>query len=567
MPEFTGRRDIRSYIRTIWRWKLLIIVFVVGTPAVAYIIEHGKPNNYQSSSTVAFSAPATSSNFTLPGSSIYQTGNVQAVARLITTPAVAALAGQLMKPRVAGSSIVGSVSASADATTNFITITANAGNPNEAAAIANAFARALNVNENDDTRASIQAAITNYKREIARITPTNPNYASLQQQLLAAETAVKAPPNGITEIDPAVPNATPTGPHPKRAAELGLVIGILLSFGALMLLDSLDRRLRSPDDLEEFTNLPLLAAIAPSAFAGELETAPADEEAFQTLRTSLTYFTIDKKVSSVLVTSPGEQEGKSTVAVRLALTCARAGLDVLLVDADLRRGGATAKLGLQPKLSLGLVLAEERPVETVLLDWPLGHDDPGRLRVLPAGTPPPNPAALISSDAMRRLIHTLEEQADLVIIDTPAALAVSDAVPLMQNVSGIVLIARMNRSSRDTVRRLQKIIIAAHGSLLGAVATGVTAGPGYEKYAQAYYAPASAPQSRRRRRGRKDRSDTPSQPSRSAANNVPTKDVPSIDVPANDVPANDVPADDTPESVTALRILPYMRPKRTDEHN
>jgi capsular exopolysaccharide synthesis family protein len=544
MPEFTGRRDIRSYIRTIWRWKLLILVFVVGTPAVAYLIEHGKPNNYQSSSTVAFTAPSANVNFSLPGGSLYQSGNIQAIARLITTPAVSTIAGQLMKPPVAGSSIVGNVSASADPTTNFITITANAGNPNQASAIANAFAHALNVNENDETRASIQAAITNYKREIARITPTNPNYASLQQQLLAAETARKASANGITVIDPAVPNDTPTGPHPRRAAELGLVIGILLSFGALMLLDSLDRRLRSPDDLEEFTNLPLLAAIAPSAFAGELETTPVDEEAFQTLRTSLTYFTVDKKVRSVLVTSPGEQEGKSTVAVRLALTCARAGLDVLLVDADLRRGGATAKLGLQPKFSLGLVLAEERPAEAALLDWPLGPDDTGRLRVLPAGPPPPNPAALISSDAMRHLIQTLEDQADLVIIDTPAALAVSDAVPLMQNVSGIVLIARMNRSSRDTVRRLQKIIISAHGRLLGAVATGVTAGPGYEKYTQAYYSPSPSARGTRGLRHRKDRSEPPSQPTRSAT--------------------HDVPADDVPESVTALRILPYTRSKRTD---
>ncbi len=449
----------------------------------------------------------------------------------------------MMKPRVAGASIVGNVSASADPTTNFITITANAGNPNQAAAIANAFAHALNVNENDDTepRSRPRSRTT---RGRSRGSPHEPELRVTTAAVAGRGNSPKASANGITEINPAVPNDTPTGPHPKRAAELGLVIGILLSFGALMLLDSLDRRLRSPDDLEEFTNLPLLAAIAPSAFARELETTPVDEEAFQTLRTSLTYFTVDKKVRSVLVTSPGEQEGKSTVAVRLALTCARAGLDVLLVDADLRRGGATAKLGLQPKLSLGLVLAEERPVETVLLDWPLGPDDTGRLRVLPAGPPPPNPAALLSSDAMRRLIQTLEDRADLVIIDTPAALAVSDAVPLMQRVSGIVLIARMNRSSRDTVRRLQKIIIAAHGNLLGAVATGVISGPGYERYTHTYYAPASAPQSRRGRRGRKDRSAPPSRPTRSDT--------------------HDVPANDAPESITALRILPHARPKRPE---
>lgn len=506
MPEFTGRRDIRSYIRTIWRWKLLILVLVVGAPAVAYYIEQGKPKNYVASTLVAFTGSSANSSVTLPaGNSVYSTGNIQEIAKLITTPVVADPAGALMKPPVPGSSILGGVSASADISTNIITITVNSGNPYRAAAIANALATALNANDKKATRDSIQSEINNYEQQLSSISRTNANYATLEQELSAARTALDTPVNSINQISKATPNLIPTGPHPKRAAELGLIIGILLAFGAVMLLDSLDRRVRSPDDLEEFTNLPLLAAIPPSAFHGELDTTPVDEESFQTLRTSLTYFTIDRQIKSVLIASPGEQEGKSTVAVRLALASARAGLDVVLVDADLRRAGATAKLGIKTTVGLGLVLAEQRPVESALTDWPLGGDDTGRLRVLPAGPPPPNPAALISSDAMQDLISTLEHKADLVIIDTPAALAVSDAVPMMQSVSGVVLIARMNRSSRDTVRRLHKIITSAHGRLLGAVATGVTSGPGYEKYSQAYYAPTPAGEGKHGRRRGKDK--------------------------------------------------------------
>ncbi|HET9118850.1 MAG TPA: CpsD/CapB family tyrosine-protein kinase, partial [Pseudonocardiaceae bacterium] len=176
-----------------------------------------------------------------------------------------------------------------------------------------------------------------------------------------------------------------------------------------------------------------------------------------------------------------------------------------LVDADLRRAGTTQKLGLKPNVSLGLVLADQRPVETALVDWPLAEHDAGRLRVLGAGSPPPNPAALISSHAMRELLSDLESRFDLVVIDTPAALAVSDAVPLMQSVSGVVLIARMNRSSRDTIRRLHKIITSAHGMLLGTVATGVSSGPGYEKYSQAYYSTGDGKSGGRpRRRSKKD---------------------------------------------------------------
>ncbi len=101
MPEFTGRRDLRSYIRTIWRWKLLIIVLVVGAPAVAYYLEQGKPKNYVASTEVAFTGSASNSSVTLPtGSSVYSSGNIQEIAKLITTPVVANIAGQLMKPPV-----------------------------------------------------------------------------------------------------------------------------------------------------------------------------------------------------------------------------------------------------------------------------------------------------------------------------------------------------------------------------------------------------------------------------------------------------------------------------------
>lgn len=458
MPEFTGHRDIRSYIRTIWRWKLLIVVLVVGAGAVAYLLERGKPEQYSSTATVNVSQASTSSS-QISASSASLLSNMQAVAALVTTTPVAQRAGQLLTPPESADQALAGVSATAETTTtNFIDISVTAGSPDHAAAVANAFVQALRATLRSDS-------------------------------------------GDVRLIQAAQPDDTPVGPHPRRAVELGLVIGILLSVAAVMLLDSMDRRLRSPDELESLTDLPLLASFAPSAFRAELETSAVDEEAFQTLRTSLTYFSVDRKIKSVLVTSPGEQEGKSTVAVRLALASARAGLNVVLVDADLRRAGATAKLGLTSAVPLALVLADQRPVETALLDWPLGESDAGRLRVVAAGDPPPNPAALISAPQMVGLIKTLEDRVDLVIIDTPAALAVSDAVPLMQHVSGIVIVARMNRSSKETVRRLHKIIMSAHGHLLGIVATGVTAGPGYEKYSQSYYT--QQPSRRRgRRRGR-----------------------------------------------------------------
>jgi receptor protein-tyrosine kinase len=110
----------------------------------------------------------------------------------------------------------------------------------------------------------------------------------------------------------------------------------------------------------------------------------------------------------------------------------------------------------------------------------------GELLILPAGPPPPNPAALIGSQEMQRVLSELESQSDLVIVDTPAALAVSDSIALMRSVSGVVLVARMGTSTRQTVRRLQVIIESAHGTLLGVVATGAAASPAYGSYSGEY---------------------------------------------------------------------------------
>ena len=495
MPEFTGTRDLRAYLRIIWRWKLLILVILVAAPAAAYLLEHGKPRIYQSSVLVAVNTATVNS-----GTTSFTTNNLNAIATLVTTTNVANIAGRHLQPAVPGSSVVGEVSATADQLTGYLTIVATDQSPTRAAAIANAFADALGIDQRNQLVAQLDGSIASLESQIAQLPKGSPSRSTLSTDLFTTKAQLKSLGKGAEIINSATPNNTPVGPHVRRTVELAFVIGLLVAIALVLLLESADRRLHSPDDLESLTRLPLLAAIGPSAFSGTLETTPMDEEAFQMLRTSLTYFSIGGSLNSVLIISPGEKEGKSTVSGRLALAAAQAGLDVVLVDADLRRAGTTHLFGLRDRAGLGIILAERRPVETVLVDWPLRESDAGRLRLLPAGHPPPNPAALISSEDMRSLLRALESQCDLVIVDSPAALAVSDAVPLMQTVSGVMMIARMNQTKRDTVNRLQKMTLAAHGKLLGVVATGVTNGPGYEKYSQEYYS-LPADRKRRKRRG------------------------------------------------------------------
>jgi non-specific protein-tyrosine kinase len=206
------------------------------------------------------------------------------------------------------------------------------------------------------------------------------------------------------------------------------------------------------------------------------------------LRTALLYFNPAKVHQSIVITSPGEKDGKTTIAIRLALSAARAGVRVVLVDGDLRRAQIGPRLGIEAKTGLSAVLSDRQSAaEGVLYQYPINEPGARPLTVLPAGSPTANPAALIGSAEMKRVIKRLEANADLVVIDTPAALMVSDPLPLIEIATGVVLVARMNRSSREKIKRLEKMVRAAKGNLFGVVATGVSTGIGYDYYGSKYY--------------------------------------------------------------------------------
>lgn len=472
--------DIRQWGRLIWRRKWLLLAIVLTIPAIVYAGSSLLPKSYESKATINVQATAGASSVFSKISSKPEAGEAQT---LIETTAVARRAARILgKPQSAARGLLGHISVAptnpAEPDSNFLTITAQAPSSVEAARIANAFARAVAQTRTTTAVRNIDRAIANLRalgRSEAGEKSSRETLALQLQQLRG----LRAGQAGTTPIvEAAVPAKSPVSPQPKRNATIALILALLVAAGLAPLLDRLDRRVREPGELEELLEAPVLAAIPDDAFPGH---PPGEHvrEAFQTLRAGLTYFNVDRSLSSLVVASPIQQDGKTTVAVNLALAYAMDERDVVLLDADLRRPQIAARLGKEPSVGLDAVLIGKSTLEDafVYVDTPAG-----RLRLLPGTDPPPNPAVLLGSQRMRDLIAELTEQVDMIVVDTPGLLAVSDAMPLFRQATGSLVVSRLGRTPKDAALRAAQVIRSAGGNVLGGVATGAHAGSGYGYY-------------------------------------------------------------------------------------
>jgi polysaccharide biosynthesis transport protein len=293
----------------------------------------------------------------------------------------------------------------------------------------------------------------------------------LSDKLQRLRTLRAAQGSNAVVIEPPATPAGPVSPNPQRNAILAFVLALLVGVGLVILVDRMDRRLRDADELEKLAGVPLLAVISNEAFPGG-RPAKRTALAFQTLRDSLTYFNVDETLTIIAVTSPLKGEGKTTVSTNLAVSLARANRKVILVDADLRRPQVAKRMGVEEEVGLSNVLLGEKLEDALQGVTPFVS----QLRVLPAGPKPPNPSELLGSKRMSALLNELTALADVVVIDTTPLLVVSDAFPLLEQVSGTVGVARLDQTPREAVRRMVDITQTAGGRVFGMVATGAKGG-------------------------------------------------------------------------------------------
>jgi capsular exopolysaccharide synthesis family protein len=331
---------------------------------------------------------------------------------------------------------------------------------------------------------------------------------------------------------------TPVSPKPRRDAALGVFLGLLLGVGVSVLREQLDDKVRSVEEAERLTALPLLAQLPFDGHSDEsgiaVDQRPGSplSEAVRSLRTSIQYLGVDKPVKIILVTSALPGEGKSLVAANLAATFAQADYRTLLISADLRRPSVNDLFG-DLGVSAGLVGVIAPPRQTVAAAAVNGHHNGqsnghatatadrrtidallttpiSRLLLLPSGPTPPNPAEILGSRRMAAILDQLSASTDVIIIDSPPLLPVTDAAVLAAKCDGVVLVTAAYETPRGALTRAKTILDVTGARVLGLVVNKSLNASGYYYYSGSYYGAGpttegSSPD--KRRKGAKGRAD------------------------------------------------------------
>ncbi len=334
--------------------------------------------------------------------------------------------------------------------------------------------------------------------ELARLqtelTQLRQSLAYLLQSYESIRLAEAQSTSNIVVVEPALQPLNPIRPRVVQNTLLGALVGLLLSIGLVFLIEYLDDRIRSPEQIDTVLKLPVVGLIAKmgNGYHGTgrqrliavREPRSPVVEAFRSLRTNIQFAGVDQPIRTLLVTSAGPSEGKSTVAANLAIVMAQAGLKVTLIDGDLRRptmhklfnqvnrAGLTDVILRDPGQWSGLTIASGVPNLSLLL----------------SGSLPPNPSELLGSKRMRQLVEYLHQFNDVVIMDVPPLLPVTDALVLSSLTDGVLMVIDYGRTRIGEAAQGKIQLDQSGARILGVVMNKIPTGRrGYSYYYRHYY--------------------------------------------------------------------------------
>ncbi len=316
-------------------------------------------------------------------------------------------------------------------------------------------------------------------------------YEGLLEKLKEAGVTAGLRSNNFRIIEAARVPTRPSEPNIPRNLLFATVLGVVSGVGLAFVLENMDNSVRTPEQAQAISGLPSLGMIpmgSKAANAGAygkrlaltsskdvIETVtqirPQSQmaESYRALRTSLLLSNLGAPPKVIMVTSARPQEGKTTTSLNTAIVLAQKGVRVLLIDADLRRPSIHKTLGMGPRSGLSNLLTGSATLQQTITTSPILPN----LFIMPAGTPPPNPAELLASFNMRDLIVELREQYDHIVIDTPPTLSVTDAVVLSPRADATILVIRSGQTTKQALRRARDILVQVNAHVAGVLLNAV----------------------------------------------------------------------------------------------
>jgi len=503
MPEEQRFSPLREYFGVISRRRWYVIGAVIAALLAAMAYSYLRTPQYRATAQLTYQKQADILS-TIFGVSSYVSSidvdrELQTSADLIATKEMAVRAQQLMPEVVPNLSQ--HVSATAVTGTNVLKIEAVSTNPTQAAQMANAYAAAFTTLKRQQARNQIIAAEDVVQKKLQRYVyprdAANPGYVALEGRLQDLRVFEGMANGNYSYVAAATVPTAPFVPKHTRDALLGLILGLVVGIALAFLAEQLDVHVHSSDELSEALQLPILGRI-PALARGkvsnsyDLLVSVADPtgvaaEAFRMLRGNLDFVNIDGDVRSILITSCSEGEGKTLTATNLAVTLARAGKRVILLELDLRRPKVHRYFGISNRVGLSDVVAGRTAIADAMQSIELApievsdgtegaRAESGQLRVLTSGGLPPNPGEIVTSKRIASIIRELTEAADIVLVDSPPFFAVGDAVALSDKVDGLLLVAKMEHVTKGMVKEASVLLRSLPCRRLGIAATNFGAG-------------------------------------------------------------------------------------------
>ena len=502
-PE-TEQHGLQRYIVTLrerW-WVIALCVLAALAAAIGYLAVAEKVYEAQADMLVT---PVARDDETTVGLGLIRDSNdptrdVSTASRLVTTVPVARRVIREIQPdERSPTRLLESVVAEPLAQSSIVTVTAKADSPEEAAELANAFALETVRLQTARLRDQLSSTIPSLRERVDALppeerTPSNP----LVARLSALEALRSVPDPTLRVLTPAEPPERQAAPRPRLTIAGGLFAGLILGLGGAFAFSAIDPRLRREEQLRQIYRLPILARVPKESHKRNAGALPPSQlststlEAYRTLRSTVAASRANEfRSRSILITSSSPGEGKTTSAINFAHSLVQAGNRVILIEADMHRPTIGPALGVTPRYGIGAVLIRQVALADALVTTEEYGPD---LQLLLVDRPGHATADRLSLPTARQLVGEAEELADYVVIDSPPLTAVVDALPLAQEVSHVLVVARLGKSKLRKLTELGEILEQNGIEPSGVALVGVDkSGAGY------YYAAESRPGRQRQR--------------------------------------------------------------------